>query len=108
MYDLHDSDPERCIVERNIDYSCQFVYHELWWYEHAREKESSDSQRIKARESAVRNVQLKKQFMSTVLFPSLQMISGDVRRIGMGRKSGSFLQKSVSTSWKATISPWFR
>lgn len=86
MYDLHDSDPERCIVERNIDYSCQFVYHELWWYEHAREKESSDSQRIKARESAVRNVQLKKQFMSTVLFPSLQMISGDVRRIRHGEE----------------------
>ena len=47
VYELQSADLETRIVERNIDYSCQFIFHELWWYEHARDKETSDSQRIK-------------------------------------------------------------
>ena len=47
VYELQSADLETRVVERNIDYSCQFIFHELWWYEHARDKETSDSQRIK-------------------------------------------------------------
>lgn len=46
-YHLMAEEPEKQILEENIESTAQFIYHELWWYQHATEVESSDSQKIK-------------------------------------------------------------
>lgn len=49
-YHINSADPQTAIYEQNIIFTCQFIYHELWWFQHASEKESSDSQRLRVSE----------------------------------------------------------
>ena len=49
-YHINSADPQIAIYEQNIIFTCQFIYHELWWFQHASEKESSDSQRLRVLE----------------------------------------------------------
>lgn len=78
---------ERRVYEQNIESTAQFVYHELWWYEHASEKENSDSQKIKVRITKSTYLQMKKQFISNVLFPSLQLINTYLFKLKLTNRS---------------------
>ncbi|KAK8803178.1 hypothetical protein WA588_002331 [Blastocystis sp. NMH] len=55
----------------NVEASCQFVLRELWWLQHASHADPSDAARMKR----------KKQFIASVLFPSLQLIDAEFQRL---------------------------